>query len=520
MLESNTREKEKEKIMKKLKKIQNNLPTRKAVIYARVSSKEQEREGFSIPAQLDLLRQYAIKNNYTVVKEFEDVETAKKAGRTNYKKMIEYFSEHSDTRILLVEKTDRLYRNLKDYVNLENYDLEVHLVKENSIICEDSRSHDKFVHGIKVLMAKNYIDNLSEEVRKGLRQKAREGYVTGKAPYGYTKKNKNDTIIDEYTAPFVRRAFQIYSAGNISLEKTCQKLLDEGFCYKNNQPRIYRSQLEHILKNPFYYGMVCFKDEIYQGVHKPLISKELFDEVQKAFKKDNKPKHLIARDFLFGGVLRCANCGCIVSGEIKKGKYIYYSCTGAKRPCEQKHKYIRESVIERQIVEAIERIKIDEKQKSWIQTVLAESFKDEQKYTKTMLNSLNKQKEILSKRIETIYLDKLDGKITEEFWLQKHEEWSASLSKIQNKILAYEKTKMNYIQSSEEFLKICSEIPELYKFANNEEKQKLTNYVLQNFLVEGETLHYEYKLPFNFFALGLNCNKKLPRLDSNQQPTG
>ena len=68
--------------------------------------------------------------------------------------------------------------------------------------------------------------------------------------------------------------------------------------------------------------------------------------------------------------------------------------------------------------------------------------------------------------------------ITEEFWLQKHEEWSASLSKIQNKILAYEKTKMNYIQSSEEFLKICSEIPELYKFANNEEKQKLINYVL------------------------------------------
>ena len=79
---------------------------------------------------------------------------------------------------------------------------------------------------------------------------------------------------------------------------------------------------------------------------------------------------------------------------------------------------------------------------------------------------------------------------------------------------------MNYIQSSEEFLKICSEIPELYKFANNEEKQKLINYVLQNFLVEGETLHYEYKLSFNFFALGLNCNKKLPRLDSNQQPTG
>ena len=74
---------------------------------------------------------------------------------------------------------------------------------------------------------------------------------------------------------------------------------------------------------------------------------------------------------------------------------------------------------------------------------------------------------------------------------------------------------MNFITMSEEFLKICSEISELYKFAKNEEKQKLINYVLQNFLVEGETLHYEYKMPFNFFTLGLNCTKKLPEMDSN-----
>lgn len=66
---------------------------------------------------------------------------------------------------------------------------------------------------------------------------------------------------------------------------------------------------------------------------------------------------------------------------------------------------------------------------------------------------------------------------------------------------------------SGEILKICSEITELYKFGTVEEKQKLINYTLQNFLVEGETLHYEYKTPFNFFALGLNRNKKLPRLN-------
>ena len=495
-----------------------NNQIKKAVIYARVSSKEQEKEGFSIPAQLELLRKYALDNNIIVVKEFEDVETAKCAGRTNFNEMLKYLKNAHDCNAILVEKTDRLYRNFKDFVTIEDLKLVVHLVKENSTMSEASRSHEKLIHGIKVLMAKNYIDNLSEEVRKGLKQKAKEGYVTGKAPYGYTKKNKRDAIIEEGTAPFVKRAFNIYAGGNISLEKTCKKLLEEGFIYKDTQHRIYRSQLEHILKNPFYYGMVCFKDEIYQGVHEPLITKELFDNVQKAFRKDNKPKHLESRTFLFGGILKCANCGCVVSGEIKKGKYIYYSCTGAKSPCEQKHRYIRENIIEKQIINALAKIKIDNQQKSWIQSILSESYKDEQKYTQERLNSLLKQKEMLSKRIETIYLDKLDGKISEEFWAKKHDEWSYSLLNIQNMIQAYEKTKIDFITMSEDFLKICSEISELYKFADIEEKQKLINYVLQNFLVEGETLHYEYKMPFNFFALGLNCTKKLPRLDSNQQP--
>ena len=75
-------------------------------------------------------------------------------------------------RIILVKKTDRLYRNLKDWVTLDELDLEIHLVKENIILSSDSRSSEKFMHGIKVLMAKNFIDNLSEEVKKGMLEKA------------------------------------------------------------------------------------------------------------------------------------------------------------------------------------------------------------------------------------------------------------------------------------------------------------------------------------------------------------
>jgi site-specific DNA recombinase len=86
--------------------------------------------------------------------------------------MLRFLKTHPTVRIILVEKTDRLYRNLKDWVRLDEYDVEIHLVKEGTVLSRDSRSSEKFMHGIKVLMAKNYIDVLSEEVRKGMLEKA------------------------------------------------------------------------------------------------------------------------------------------------------------------------------------------------------------------------------------------------------------------------------------------------------------------------------------------------------------
>jgi len=143
------------------------LLSSKAVLYARVSSKEQEREGYSIPAQRKLLRSYAQRHDYEVVREFIDVETAKQSGRTQFTRMVRFLQEHPQVRILLCEKTDRLYRNFKDYVTIDELEVTLVFVKEGSVLNPQSRSHEKFIHGIKVLMAKNYIDNLSEETRSG-----------------------------------------------------------------------------------------------------------------------------------------------------------------------------------------------------------------------------------------------------------------------------------------------------------------------------------------------------------------
>ena len=116
------------------------MSTRTAVIYTRVSSREQEQEGFSLDAQTKLLRAYAERNGFEVIRAFEDVETAKTAGRKQFGEMVTYLRRAGTCRVLLVEKTDRLYRNFKDAVTVEELKIEVHLVKEGQILSEHSKS--------------------------------------------------------------------------------------------------------------------------------------------------------------------------------------------------------------------------------------------------------------------------------------------------------------------------------------------------------------------------------------------
>ena len=211
--------------MRKTKSVRGQAVERsnRAVIYARVSSKEQEREGFSIDSQLKLLRAHAAEQGVNVVREYVDIETAKATGRTNFNAMISYLKSHPAIETVLVEKTDRLYRNLRDWVTIDELDIAIHFVKENIVLAPDSRSSEKFLHGIKVLMAKNYIDNLSEEVRKGMLEKAEQGIWPSMAPTGYLNvvgaNGKRVIEVDPDTAPAVTKLFEWFSTGMCSLKQ-------------------------------------------------------------------------------------------------------------------------------------------------------------------------------------------------------------------------------------------------------------------------------------------------------------
>jgi DNA invertase Pin-like site-specific DNA recombinase len=128
-----------------------------------------------------LLHEYASRNAFSAIKEFIDIETATASGSQNFEEMVRFLKNNRECRNVLVEKTDRLYRNLRDAVTLEDLDIGIHLVKEGQIISKDAKSQTKLIHGMDLVLARHYIENPREEVKKGMREKAEQGMYPGRA---------------------------------------------------------------------------------------------------------------------------------------------------------------------------------------------------------------------------------------------------------------------------------------------------------------------------------------------------
>jgi DNA invertase Pin-like site-specific DNA recombinase len=161
-----------------------------------------------------------------IAQEFVDVETARKSGREGFGKMLAYLKKHRRTCCtILVEKTDRLYRNLTDWATIDELGIVIHFVKENVIISPDSRSADQFLHGIKVLMARNYSQNLGEENHKGHDRKS-AGIYPSFAPIGYQNVDGpggKRVITPDQDAPTVRLLFDLFATGGYSLKRWSKK---------------------------------------------------------------------------------------------------------------------------------------------------------------------------------------------------------------------------------------------------------------------------------------------------------
>ena len=485
---------------------------RKAVLYARVSSKEQEL-GYSIAAQQELLRRNGSEQNLSI-EEFSDVETAKTVGRPGFNAMLSYLRKHPDCRVVLVEKTDRLYRNFRDMVTLDELDLEIHFVKQNSILTKESRSSEKFMHGLSVLMAKNYIDNLSEEVKKGVRTKAAQGLWPSYAPMGYLNTVRPDgkriVVPDPVLGPLVTQLFEWFAKGEYSIKSLAKKAYQEGFRFRKSEGKVPVTTLHKILRKRIYTGDFDYGGRTYEGSHEPLVKREVWDRVQEILDGRHAKKHRkVTHDFVYSGMVRCGHCGCSMVGEVKKGRYVYYHCTGYRGKCPEK--YTREEILEQQFAAVLRGLVVPPAVLTWLQSELVESDQTEQAARAQVMRRQQMELERLQARADVLYDDRLDGRIDTATFDRKAGAIREQQEHVRQKIRTAEAVKLPPAGEAVDLMRLTSRAADLFVEQVGAEQRKLLHIVLKEACWKGGELRMSLREPFEQLRLSNSGSDRNPK---------
>src|SRR3989344_1662704 len=346
----------------------------KVILYARKSTEQDDRQILSIDAQLRELQEYAANEQLEIVASLREAKTAKEPGRTEFARMLEII-EKGGAEGILSWHPDRLARNSVDGGRI------IHLLDTGKLkglkfptFWFEPTPQGKFMLNIAFGQSKYYVDNLAENVKRGMREKVRRGEWTWPAPLGYlNNREKRNIEPDMEKAPLIRKAFDLYATKGHTLVSLRRELIRLGLRTKKGKV-LPVSNIQKMLQHHVYYGVISINGELFPGTFEPIISKRLFDDVQEVMRSKSKPQRRRKHEFPFIGFLHCASCGCAISAEIQKGHH-YYRCTHKRGLCDER-KCLREEGLLEDVRRIVEKISLPD---DWAENMLRELDKEEAK---------------------------------------------------------------------------------------------------------------------------------------------
>ncbi|MCC7408375.1 MAG: recombinase family protein, partial [Phycisphaeraceae bacterium] len=481
------------------------------VIWARVSSREQ-REGYSIDAQLRITREKAQREDWTVVREFVVAESAKRgAERVAFNQMLKWVVANARKQkitIILAHKLDRICRNMRDAVRMQELE-DKHGVKlafvENQF---GPGAAGALSFNIMAAVAQYYSDNLRQEVLKGIEERVRQGWTPGLAAYGYLNvPSDRERPVQPHpeNTRAVRRIFELYATGNATYDQITDIMQREGFVYRPSQPRFHRHALSYILNNPYYTGLVQFRGEFFVGKHEPIIDKDTFELCQRLLKKKNRRTNKV-NHYLAANMFTCAHCGFGITAERihrrnKNGtvrEYIYYRCANVYPDKDHPKVRWRQDQLEQAILTDLDSLRIkDDEQRQWFRDQLIESCKDEAFLREERLKALRRRKADLEAMHQRLLDAYLAGTVDKNTFTAKTTQFKEEVDKVEADIQTSKARPLTGLEQAIEAFDLAQNAAERWRVSNKADRRELLEAILLNRTLSDTSLVTTKRKPFD-----------------------
>jgi site-specific DNA recombinase len=459
--------------------------------YIRVSTIKQGQQGVSLQEQRSAIERYAEGNDHTIITWFEEQETAAKRGRPIFTKMLKELRGGKVDGVI-IHKIDRSARNLKDWADLGQLidgGVEVHFAHESLDL--HSRG-GRLSADIQAVIAADFIRNLREETRKGFYGRLKQGLYPLPAPLGYIDKGRGKAKeLDPVKAPLVKKAFELYSTGNLNLNDLREELHKLGL--RNNTGRkISKNGLSVLLNNSFYIGIIRLRStgETFQGVHTPLITSILFNRVQ-AILSGKYNKKIRKHDFLFRRLITCKNCNYSLIGEYQKG-HTYYRCH--TKECSTKS--MREDEIESIIRKLLLQIQLTDWEATELLGKIDASKVNWEQERKSQIASIELHLKKLRDRLGRLTDAYLDQTIDKELFENRKHLLYMEKKEMEDTIYQIKTEKQSIPDKIKKFLELVKSISLTYENGILEEKRDILQKATSNRSVQGKNVYISIKSPY------------------------
>ena len=481
----------------------------KYLIYCRKSSEEEERQALSIESQLQELREYASQQGLTIVNEYIESKSAKKPGREVFNKLLLEI-ETGEADGILTWQPDRLSRNSVDGGKI------IYLIDEGIIkdlkfpsYYFENTPHGKFNLSIAFGFSKMYVDRLSEDVKRGIREKIRRGEFPGKAPLGYYNHPKKRTVeINPESFSLVKNILERFADGEITQTQIRNELYEKGFKTRTgNKPNFFG--ISDMLKNPFYYGVFRLKGELYEGSHQAMISKDTFNKIQRRLEKNPKKINFHnnrneEKEFYFQGLASCGFCGYAITKEWHKKKsgkvFKYYRCSRKSKTCTCKERAVNEKDLVPQVEQLVSQVSIPTEWHDKFASQIDIWVKNEHQEAQEQARASKTELEAIKLKLERLLDLQLEGDISSEEYRTKKNNLVNKKSDLEYKINQITTEGQIWVEPLKQFIETGHQAHLSFSDRNFHEMNRILKKVGLNQVMASQKLKMDFIRPFNFLS--------------------